>query len=321
MIRSKHERRWLQFSLRSVLLLTLAVAVWLGYEVRQARHVERTLAALRALGGDAECEPTGWSLLRLCRVPGYGQRIVRAEIPGAAVDEATGLLRDSPGLREVQVTYDGTYDPTASWKCIRAALSHVVVVPHAAEDAEPYDDLMFDENLGLTEAGFLQWKASSFARRLTRVRAKLVEAHPHAIACIEFCLPDSYLGIFKRTQYRPLLLPDGGLAELFICEDGSGPFEGRHFNDCFVALIVEDKCVHVRGFYSRLTTDLTPRQHVVLEDLDHDGSLEVGFDGGAWGSDKRRRKLSGDARNWLGVYKIERDGFKSLLPEDNSDFP
>ena len=69
MSRSKSKRRWLQFSLRSVLLLTLAVALWLGYEVHQARQVEQTIAGITALDGNAECELTGWSLLRLCRVP------------------------------------------------------------------------------------------------------------------------------------------------------------------------------------------------------------------------------------------------------------
>jgi hypothetical protein len=93
MSNTKSQSRWWQFSLRSVLLVTLAVAIWLGYEVRQSRQVERTIAALRELGGEAECEATGWSLLRLCRVPGYGQRIVRATVPGTAADEAIRVLR------------------------------------------------------------------------------------------------------------------------------------------------------------------------------------------------------------------------------------
>src|SRR5256885_14966342 len=92
MSRAPHKRRWLQFSLRSVLLLTLAVALWLGCEVREARQVERTIAALRALGGTVETELTGPSLLRLCGVPGYGRRIVLAGGPGAAGEGAVSLL-------------------------------------------------------------------------------------------------------------------------------------------------------------------------------------------------------------------------------------
>src|SRR5205085_6742653 len=114
----KPKRRWLQFSLRSVLLLTLAVALWLGYEVHQARQVERTIAGLAALGGNAECELTGWSLLRLCRVPGYGRRIVRADIPGRTVEEAIDVLSNAPGLAQVRVMFDGTSDPAPSWKAL-----------------------------------------------------------------------------------------------------------------------------------------------------------------------------------------------------------
>src|SRR5262245_19176687 len=123
----KPKRRWLQFSLRSVLMLTLGVAMWLGYEVHQARQVERTLAGLRALGGDAEHEPTRWSLLGLCRLPGYGCSIVRASIPGSAADKAIDLLRGSPELREVQVTYDGTYDPAPSWNTLLGSLPNVTI--------------------------------------------------------------------------------------------------------------------------------------------------------------------------------------------------
>jgi hypothetical protein len=136
--RHKPNRRWLQFSLRSVLILTLAVALWLGHEVRQARHVEQTVAALRELGGNAECELTGWSLLRLCRVSGYGLRIVRAEMSGSAAEQAIELLRGSPGLRELQVKYDGTYDPAPSWKVLLGSLPNVSVMP-VAEEGSGYE--------------------------------------------------------------------------------------------------------------------------------------------------------------------------------------
>ena len=32
-------------------------------------------------------------------------------------------------------------------------------------------------------------------------------------------------------------------------------------------------------------------------------------------------KLPSDSRDWLGVYKIQPDGFKSLLSEDNPELP
>ena len=58
-------RRFLRFSLRSLMLVTLAVAGWLGYEVHQARTVQRQAEAIRALGGEVEFEASPWSLLRL----------------------------------------------------------------------------------------------------------------------------------------------------------------------------------------------------------------------------------------------------------------
>src|SRR5258705_1303056 len=71
MTRAPPKHRWLQFSLRSVLLLTLAVALWLGYEVREARQVERTITALCALGGTVVTELTCPDPLRLFGAPGY----------------------------------------------------------------------------------------------------------------------------------------------------------------------------------------------------------------------------------------------------------
>src|SRR5262249_8906147 len=78
------KRRWLQFSLRSLLLLTLAVALWLGYEAQDAHRVERTTAAVRFWGGEVEWAPGGWSLLKFVAGGAYGQRIDKVEIPGEA---------------------------------------------------------------------------------------------------------------------------------------------------------------------------------------------------------------------------------------------
>ena len=77
----KPRRRWLQFSLRSLLLLPLAVGLWLSYEVSEARIVERQTAAIEALGGQVGYEPIGISLLRFL-LNGYGQQVVEVDIPG-----------------------------------------------------------------------------------------------------------------------------------------------------------------------------------------------------------------------------------------------
>ncbi len=305
----KPNRRWLQFSLRTVLLLTLAVALWLGYEVRQARQVERTIAALRALGGDAECEPTGWSLLRLCRVPGYGQRIVRAEIPGTAVEEAIGLLRDLAELREVQVAYDGTCDPGRTWRTITDALVGPKLTPLPKQ--VPF------------ELGWIkdETKMAPLRQSLSRFEDRVTQALPSdgslaALIARRFRSPVNAV-LFGGAQYHVLLLPDGTLAELLLSEDWPAVSPGTQTS--FIILMVADRCVGVKRF---TTTTHFASTSIVLEDLDDDGVPEVGFRFDAIpGVHEVTRKLPGDSRDWLGVYKIMRDGFKSLLPEDKSDFP
>src|SRR5262245_44207619 len=73
-------RRFLRFSLRSLMLVTLAIAAWLGYEVHQARTIERQAAAIRALCGEVEFEPSPWSLLRFVEPQTYGWRISSATV-------------------------------------------------------------------------------------------------------------------------------------------------------------------------------------------------------------------------------------------------
>src|SRR5439155_26286732 len=85
-------RRFLRFSLRSLMLVTLAVAAWIGYEVHQARTVERQAEAIRALGGEVEFETSPWSLLRFVEPQTYGRRIAAAEFPAENTDLALPQL-------------------------------------------------------------------------------------------------------------------------------------------------------------------------------------------------------------------------------------
>jgi len=292
-------------------MLTLAVGLWLGYEVRQARQIERTLAALRELGGNGECEPAGVSLLRLLRMPGYGQCIVSAEIPGVAVEGALELLRDLRALREVHVTYDGTYDPTPSWRLVTSVFPDSIIHPKTIQDEPEWLDAEW-----LDEA---KWKSSVHMRRLARVRARVVDVHPRYSRLRELLLDSQHSLLGRRARYQVVLLPKRILAEVWIDEDVVLVTPGAQGS--FAVLLIEGNCAGVRGF---TTGTRGPLQKVVLEDLDGDGVPEVGFQYGAAGSrfiDGGVRNLPGDQRNWLGVYKIERDGFKSLLPGDRSDFP
>src|SRR5438874_9649717 len=115
MAKPKRIRRFLRFSLRSLMLLTLAVGAWLGYEVHQARTVQRQAEAIRALGGEVEFEPSPWSLLRFIEPQTYGRRIVMAHVTNERVEAAIVLLSALPALREVQVTFDGARETRPTW--------------------------------------------------------------------------------------------------------------------------------------------------------------------------------------------------------------
>src|SRR5262245_19997517 len=45
------KRRWLRFSLRTMLLLITALCIWLGYQVNAARRQREALAAIARAGG------------------------------------------------------------------------------------------------------------------------------------------------------------------------------------------------------------------------------------------------------------------------------
>src|SRR5687768_2956799 len=48
---SRSKRRWLQFSLRTFLVLLTVFGVWLGLHVRSARNQKESVEAIRRLGG------------------------------------------------------------------------------------------------------------------------------------------------------------------------------------------------------------------------------------------------------------------------------
>jgi hypothetical protein len=60
----------------------------------------------------------------------------------------------------------------------------------------------------------------------------------------------------------------------------------------------------------------------VWEDIDGDGTIDLGFQWtGNLSAYAPMYQFPGDSRSWAGVYRIERDGFKSLLPFDRSFLP
>ena len=140
----KPSRRWLQFSLRTMLFLTLAVAVWLGWFVDRAQRQKRAVEAIEAapmgrviyrhqlrsnlgpndsiLYGTNRTGPTGWpGPVWLCKLFGdeYFVEVVGVNAPlGEPHVVLKDLLQDLPWLEEVHITVQ-TPDDLASLRHLK----------------------------------------------------------------------------------------------------------------------------------------------------------------------------------------------------------
>lgn len=105
--RQPRRRRWFQYSLRSLFLLTTVVAVWLGFETQSARQREWVIARVSELGGRViVCyepghteEPRGPEWFRGFMGSGYFARIVDIDLSGReTLDEDLAAIGDLPEL-------------------------------------------------------------------------------------------------------------------------------------------------------------------------------------------------------------------------------
>ncbi len=319
---NKPPRRRLQFRLRSLLLLTLAMALWLGYEVWQARSVQRVSATIQALGGQVQYECVGWSLLRFAEPQKYGLRIVQVHIPAGEVDGATQLLSGLRALREVVVLFDGTCDPNALVARLRPALPRVQISAKAAP-IETFANV-----------------ASDHADRLQRLKARLLTKLRTSPALRGTGFPkdwrrweswwiqddDAVLELLQepvltptvlRSEYQVLRMPDGSVGELFALNSESFTLLGS--NRAIAILFRHDQAMAwVRIEMNRRFGDYA----LVVDDIDHDGFTDVGFECDASASDgdgMAAIQFPGDARYWLALYRIDGDQFRSLLPSRQAD--
>ncbi len=294
-------RRYLRFSLRSLLLLTLAVAAWLGYEVHQARTVERQTEAIRALGGEVEFEPSPWSLLRFFEPQTYGRRITAAQVPADRPDEAVSLLRACPRLREVRVAFDGSTDLLGGWNLFRGEFAGKRIVPVAApvEYIEP-PHLFGEEDP--------RWNACQMKKRYQRFAAKMRESGrctEETLAEIERRIEgDPTVGAFP-DEYSTCCLADGSIAEVLVTSNFKMAVPCRRL----AVLLVNDAFVDVVVF-GGVGGELS------IEDLDGDGYPELALETTSPFRQIDGQKLLSDSRFWLAAYSIERTGFRSLLRDD-----
>jgi hypothetical protein len=205
----KPKRRWLQFSLRGLLLLTLVVALWLGYEVRQFHRVERATAAIRALGGEVERAPGGWSLAEFVAGGAFGKQIATVEIPGEAIGDAIELLANLPGLSEVRIVYDGSNGIWQNWNRLNAALPMSTILARRHASLPPGESENYNKMIRRVTA------------RLECGNARLSELAPIWKARTT----DSRFGYFDEVEYHLLTCSDGTLLELLLTTE-TNPFVG-----------------------------------------------------------------------------------------------
>ncbi len=306
MARAPGIRRFLRFSLRSLLLVTLVVAAWLGYEVQQARTVERQAEAIRALGGEVEFEPSPWSLLRFVEPQTYGRTIVVAEIAGERTDDTIPILKTLSALRELRIEYDGTFDLQPSWRALNRELTATRVVPinyPSRSRREPDLEKFAAERDSRDRRRYERFAEKSRQnKRLPGSLRTFIDAHLRSPASPELGTPE--------IGYAIVPLCDGSIAEVevvsgFRCKlDKDDTLRGA-------ILLVDDTCVDGKAFHDN-SVDFS------LRDIDADGSPDLAMEYIQSASRARYppQRLRGDPRLWLGLYAIESTGFRSLLDDD-----
>ena len=99
----KPRRRWLQFSLRTLLLVITAASVWLAWLACRARQQAIAVAALQELRGHATSKVRNPDWLWRFFGERLGQTTVRVELDSDQVAAAIPHLKALPNLAEVQI--------------------------------------------------------------------------------------------------------------------------------------------------------------------------------------------------------------------------
>jgi hypothetical protein len=294
--KTNRPRPWYQFSLRYLLFFTLAVASWLGCEVRQAQLTKGHRKAIESLGGKVETEPRGWNLLRYLVTDDFGQHVVAAEIPGQSVGPAIDALADMPHLRRVRVVYDGTCDVHPDWDRLNEELPDKSI--EAVEDFSQHEQ-KWPELFGAS--GDLAGRAADDQRLLSRFSEKLEHGAPSAQWLFSDLAtpPGRFLGSYDKS-YHFKQLADGTLIELLLAKPMTNPIAGTDF--AFGVLMVGDRAVDTVVLSG---SKRDGRLDVQLIDIGGDRGLGVEFS-------VIRDHASGFDQEVLGLYSITRDGFKSF---------
>jgi len=109
----KRERRWLQYSVRSLLVLTLLAAIglgWVRHEMNRLQAEEEAVAAIRALGGTVlyetnpfTDEPPGPGWLRWVLGENFFREVEQVRFPAGVDDDAVRHLDRLRGLSDLDL--------------------------------------------------------------------------------------------------------------------------------------------------------------------------------------------------------------------------
>jgi hypothetical protein len=295
-------RRFARFSLRSLMLLTLAVAVWLGYEARWAGPTQEQVDAMISSGGEVQWETSPWSLLRFLDSETYGRRIVTAQVPAEGLPTAAAILRSRAGLRELRVVCDGSVDVQPPWPELAASLRGAALIPTATTidhlGREPEDQ------------DFARWPACKSRRRYQRFYAAVSQNEnlPHAVPSFVKVFTADEPWVWSRPDaYAVFPLDNGSLAEVLVIQDQNLKGEAALR---LAVLLVDNRCADAM-FFGKLNAEAS------IQDVDGDGRPDLAFEyAGPWADrPEGLPSLGSDPRLWLGLFAIEEDGFRSLLPQ------
>ncbi len=96
-------RRWLQFSLRTLLLVITAACVWLAWQAYRAQQQAIAVAALRELRGHVTSKVRNPDWLWRLFGERLGRTTVRVQLDSDQVATAIPHLKTFPDLEEVQI--------------------------------------------------------------------------------------------------------------------------------------------------------------------------------------------------------------------------
>lgn len=105
-------RRWLRYSLRTLLVTVTLACVWLGMVVNRAEQQRRTVAALRALGNQVEYdtpythplgEPSNWRWLRSWIGNDYFDNVTYASLRHGVDDKLLQRVRYLRGVKHLDI--------------------------------------------------------------------------------------------------------------------------------------------------------------------------------------------------------------------------